>query len=836
MDTPPPTASEPRSCYHCGQPVPSGSPYAAVVLGERRPMCCKGCEAVAEAIVRGGLEDYYRFRTAPPDGSADPLPEALRELQVFDDPRVQESFVREAGPHLREANLILEGITCAACVWLNERHLKSLPGVLDVQINYSTHRAQVRWDERRIQLSRILEAIAAIGYRAHPYDPARQQALVEAERKDLLRRLGLAAALGMQVMMIAVALYFGEARGMAPVYQHFFRWVSLLLTAPIVLYAARPFYTAAWRDLRARTLGMDVPVTLGIFGAFAASAWATVTGHGAVYFESAAMFVFFLLGARFLEAAGRRRALYAVERLAQAAPRTAHRILRDQRGEREEVIPAIDLRPGERVRVRPGDVIPADGIVRAGHSSVDEALLTGESRPVPRAVGERVVGGSINVESPLEIEVTHVGPESVLSRILQLLDRAQAERPTLARLADRAAGWFVGGVLVLAAATALGWWWAGDPHWLQNAIAVLVVTCPCALSLATPAVLTAATGRLAGRGVLTTRGDALEGLVQVRHVVFDKTGTLTEGRPRLVDIQPTAESGEDRVLGIAAALERHSEHPLARVIVQAALERGLAPPVAEAVRNTPGAGLEGRVQSDPVAVGHPMFTARFLRRHGHEAPLPETAASEPTDASVVWVASARRGLLGRLVLHDAARPEAAGMLATLRARGLALWLLSGDRRAAALALARQLGIPEGHVLAERTPQGKLAELRALQTRNQGRVAMVGDGVNDAPVLAAADVSIAMGGGAQLALASADLVLLRSRLDGVTEAFATAIRARRIIVQNLAWALGYNLVALPLAAAGWILPWMAALGMSASSLIVVGNALRLTRPRPRAEET
>ncbi len=825
--------TRPSPCYHCGQPVPPGTDFGTVVLGERRPMCCKGCEAVAEAIVQGGLEDYYRFRTASSETARDAVPEALRELAVFDDPRIQRRFVRESGEHVREASLILEGITCAACVWLNERHLKSLPGVLDVQINYATHRAQVRWDERRIRLSRILEAIAAIGYRAHPYDPARQQELVEAERRDLLRRLGLAGALGMQVMMIAVALYFGEAGQMQAVYERFLRWVSLLLTAPIVLYSAQPFYAAAWRDLRAGSLGMDVPVTLGVFGAFAASAWATVTGTGDVYFESAAMFVFLLLGARFLEAAGRRRALYAVERLARATPRAATRIVAVEGNEREETIPAMDLRPGDRVRVRPGEPIPADGRVVAGASSVDESLLTGESRPLAKGPGARVVGGSLNVESPLDIEVTQVGQDTVLSQILQLLERAQSERPRVALLADRAAGRFVAGVLILAAGTGLGWWWVGSPHWLQIAIAVLVVTCPCALSLATPAALTAATGRLAAGGVLVTRGNALEGLGQVRHVGFDKTGTLTEGRPRLERIEPFAGSDPADLLRQAAALEQHSEHPVARAIVQAARERGLTGPAAGELRNTPGAGIEGRVEGTHLALGHAQFVQAFLERHGHASEIPDPGA--PPDATVALLASSHSGLLGALILRDRLRPEAREALAALRDLGLEVWLLSGDRRAAASAQAASAGIAEDHVLAERTPEGKLQALRRLRSREGAPVAMVGDGINDAPVLAGADVSLAMGSGAALALASADLVLLRSHLGGVPEAFHVARRTRRIVAQNLSWAVGYNLLALPAAAAGWVQPWMAALGMSASSLIVVANALRLARSRPQPRE-
>ena len=392
---------ERESCYHCGLPVPPGADYRARILEEERPMCCPGCQAVAEAIVAGGLEDYYRHRTAPAEQGRELVPRVLEELDLYDNERLQSRFVKVEPENVREAFLILEGITCAACVWLNERHVGRLPGVLEFRVNYATHRATVRWDVSRIRLSEILKAITSIGYVGHPYDPSRQQEVAARERKLALRRLAVAGLGTMQVMMFAVALYVGAWSGIEPQYEAFFEWVSLLVATPVILYSAQPFFLGAWRDLRRRRLGMDVPVALAIGGAYLASAWATVTASGEVYFDSVSMFTFFLLAGRFLEMGARQRAAEAGESLVRLLPAMAHRLGPDG----EHPVPVSDLAPGDRVRVRPGESVPADGTVEDGRSSVDESMLTGESLPRGRGPGEAMIGGTVNVESPVVLRI-----------------------------------------------------------------------------------------------------------------------------------------------------------------------------------------------------------------------------------------------------------------------------------------------------------------------------------------------------------------------------------------------------------------------------------------------
>ncbi len=793
-------------CFHCGLPVPPGSDYAVEIDGEARSMCCHGCQAVAQAIVDGGLVDFYRYRTEKSPQARDLVPDQLRELALYDRDDLQQSFVRQQPGERREAALILEGIVCAACVWLNERHVKSLPGVIDFSVNYSTHRARVTWDNTRIRLSEILEAIAAIGYHAHPFDPGRQEQLYKQERTRALRRLAVAGLGMMQVMMLAVALYAGEAEGMDAGLRQFLRWVSLLLTVPVIVYSARPFFASAWRDLKRRRPGMDVPVTLAISGAFLASAWHTVTGRGEIYFDSVTMFTFFLLAGRFLEMGARHRAGQAAEELVKLLPATAARLGPDG----EQRVPVADLKAGDRVLVRPGESVPADGRVVEGRSSVDESLLTGESRPCLRQPGDLLVGGTVNNESPLVMEIEKVGEETVLSAIVRLLDRAQSEKPSVARIADRVAGWFVAGLLLLAAGVAL-WWWQHDPaHAFAITLSVLVVTCPCALSLATPAAVTAATGALTRLGVLTTRGHALETLARATHMIFDKTGTLTEGRLTLTGVEVLGALDRERCLQLAAALEQASEHPIA-----AALRREAGEVVAvEGLEATPGDGIEACIDGRRYRIGTAAFVAGLWG---------DTADGTGLPGGVVL--GDEQGLLAHFRFSDPLRGQAREAISSLRELGLEIELLSGDEEEAVREVADRLDIE--HARARCRPEDKLARIRELQSAG-AVVAMVGDGVNDAPVLAAAQVSIAMGGGTQLAHASADMVLLSEQLAHLADAVRTSRRTLAVIRQNLGWALGYNLLAVPLAASGQIAPWMAAIGMSASSLVVVLNALRLRR--------
>ncbi|MBI1423589.1 MAG: cadmium-translocating P-type ATPase [Gammaproteobacteria bacterium] len=800
--------SETPSCFHCGLPVPKGSHYAVEIDGESRAMCCPGCQAVAQAIVDNGLTDYYRYRTEQSPMARQLVPEVLKNLELYDRDDIQQSFVSGRGDY-REASLILEGIVCAACIWLSEHHIMQLPGVVSFSVNYATHRAQVKWDQRQIQLSEILKAISDIGYLAHPLDPNRQEQVYKREKSAALRRLAVAGVGAMQIMMIAVALYASVGQGMDANLKLFLRWVSLLIAMPVIAYSAKPFFIGMWRDLKMRRLGMDVPVALAIGAAFAASAWATIMRHGEIYFDSVTMFTFFLLAGRFLEMSARHRAGQAAEELVKLIPAMATRLSSD---DKQEVVPVSELRPGDIVLIKPGESIPADGISLGGTSSVDESLLTGESLPISKHEGDQLIGGSVNIESNLQMRVQHVGQDTVLASIQRLLDRAQSEKPRLAELADRVAGYFVAVLLLLAVAVGLYWWQVQPQEAFWIVISVLVVTCPCALSLATPVALTAATGRLTRDGILTTRGHALETLARVTDVVFDKTGTLTRGQLSLDRILLKSDVNETLCLQIAMALERHSEHPLAKAILQSRSDLAALP--AEQVQAIPGQGLRGTIAGKRYIIGNPGFIAQHLN---------QVAQQEHTHTTVV-LADAQR-VLAEFIFSDQLRPGVAQAIAGLKQLGCRVHLFSGDRKAVVQRTAEEIGID--HATGEMTPADKLSQLHALQ-ESGAVVAMVGDGVNDAPVLAGAQVSLAMGSGTQIAQASADMVLLSEDLGQMVDALQVARQTRRIIRENLAWAVVYNLVALPLAAAGWVAPWMAAIGMSVSSLLVVLNALRLTQ--------
>ena len=808
--------SEP--CYHCGLSIPAGLDLAVEIGGQRRQMCCAGCQAVAQAIVANGLADYYRHRDAMPESPREALPQIVADFVLFDHPDVQRNFVRRAegaaGEHEQEAALILEGITCAACVWLNESHVRRQPGVTSIDINYTTRRARVRWDERVTKLSAILEAIAAIGYRAHPYDVGRSEELAQKERKAALWRLFVAGFGMMQVMMYAVPVYLADG-DMTPDIEQLMRWASLILTVPVILYSAAPFFVSAWRDLKLHRVGMDVPVALGVGAAFAASVWATLIAAGEVYFDSVTMFVFFLLSGRYLEMMARQKAARSVETLARAIPAFATRLAAwpDTAGERVAV---VELRAGDVVQIRPGETVPADGCVLDGESAADESLLTGESRPVPKRAGDALIGGSVNTASPLVMRVERVGEATRVAAIQRLMERAAAEKPRLVEMADRVAGHFVIALLVLAVVTALAWWWIDPSRALWIFVAVLVVSCPCALSLATPAALTVATGALAARGVLVTRGHAIEALARADRFIFDKTGTLTAGQVELVEVIPVR--GEAAfALAMAAALERGSEHPIARAMTADDSDAGVS---VTAARATTGAGVEGLIDGRSWRLGRPEFVGA-----PHGIPIPPGIGSNVGAGDTVIALGDDEGWQAFFRLSDALRPEAVAMSAGLAAAGIRLSIFSGDACAAAARVGAALGIPDAR--GGLSPEEKHAALKALQDAGE-TVAMVGDGVNDAPVLARAQVSIAMGGGADLARASADIVLLGNDLQALPAGLALARCAVRIVRQNLVWAFAYNLLVIPLAMAGWVTPWMAGIGMSASSLLVVLNALRLQR--------
>ena len=795
------------ACFHCGLPVPDGADYPIQFEDKVQATCCRGCQAVAQTIIDSGQGAYYTHRTALPATPREAEAE-LAQLGLYDLPEIQESFVRIEAEHIREAALILENIVCAACIWLNERHIAGLPGVLSVEINYATRRARVRWDNSRIQLSAILKAVSDIGYIAHPFDPGRSDDIYKRERNTAIKRLAIAGLGMMQVMMYALPTY--TATDMTAEVRLLMGWASLVLTIPVVMYSAWPFFIGAWRDLKRRMLGMDVPVALGVGTAFSASVYSTFSGHGEVYYDSVTMFVFLLLTGRFLEMNARRRAGAAVEELVKLIPAATTR-LANWPARDEEQVPVARLAVGDHVLVRPGETLPADGVVVEGHSAVSEAMLTGESLPVSKTVHSRVVGGSLNQASPLVVQVEKLGADTRLASIVRLLDRAQSEKPRLAQLADRAAAWFVGLLLIITVAVGLAWYAIDPSKVLWIVVSILVVTCPCALGLATPTALTTATGRLTRLGLLTTRGHALETLARATDLVFDKTGTLTHGHLSVRRVVALGGRSESEVSALAAALEAGSEHPIARALSGA----GTATLSASQIRNTPGRGVEAMIGGHTYRIGSPRFASRS------ESP----PAPPEQDDGASWVALAdESGLIAWFALADTPRCDAATSLIALQALGLRLHLLSGDGEAAVKTAAQQLGIADWRAGA--LPEDKLAYVKALQA--EGRiVAMVGDGINDAPVLAGAQVSIAMGEGTDVAQAAADMVMLGGRLATLADGVALARKTQKIIRQNLGWALGYNLIAIPAAALGHVTPWIAGIGMSSSSLLVVLNALRLS---------
>lgn len=798
-------------CYHCALPVPPGACFTAVVLAQPRVFCCPGCQAVAEAIVAGNLEHYYQHRS---EASANPeaLPRQLQdELALYDRADVQRSFVRHDGEQA-ETTLLVEGISCAACGWLIEKHLRNLPGVVEARLNLSNHRLQVSWAAARLPLSQLLAELRQIGYAAHPYQPDQAAEQLARDNRTALRRLGVAGLLWFQAMMATMATWPEFNIDLSPELHTILRWVALFLTTPIVFYSCAPFFKGAARDLRTRHLTMDVSVSLAIGLAYGAGIWTAISGSGELYFDTVGMFALFLLTGRYLERRARERTAAATAQLVNLLPASCLRL--DQDGQSQRVLLA-ELRAGERVLVQPGAVIPADGRIVDGHSSIDESLLTGEYLPQRRSHGDAVTAGTLNVESILTIEVQALGHDTRLSAIVRLLERAQSEKPRLARLADRASQWFLLFSLIAAAGIGLLWWQLDAPRAFWIVLAMLVATCPCALSLATPTALTTATGTLHGLGLLLTRGHVLEGLNQIDTVVFDKTGTLTEGRLALRSIHPLAGLAAEQCLELAAALENRSEHPIARAF-------GRAAAAAEHVRSVPGLGLQGQVGERELRIGQAAFACALSG-----APVPDAPAEHGQ-----WLLLAdRQGPLAWLVLDDRLRDDAGGLVAACKARGWRTLLLSGDSSPMVAEVAAQLQIDEA--IGGLRPDDKLARLKALQAEGR-KVLMLGDGVNDVPVLAAADISIAMGSATDLAKTSADAVLLSNRLESLVQAFELARRTRRIILENLLWASLYNGLMLPFAALGWITPVWAAVGMSVSSLVVVLNALRLARtPGPTA---
>jgi Cu2+-exporting ATPase len=801
----------------------------ATVAGDERDFCCIGCKSVCEAIHAAGLEGFYR-RT--PDGEPlGPPPELPKNLAFFDLDAIQEEFVDTTRSE-REINLLVEGIHCAACVWLIENGVKALPGVEEARVNLTGRRLKVRWDNSRLQLSRILGRLGDIGYAAVPFDPESAEGGLRRQNRAMLYRLAFAGFAAMNLMWISIALYSGADRGE---FRGLFHWVGLALATPTLLYSGQPFFRGAWNGLRSGHLGMDLPIAIGASITYLYSLFVTVAGSqvGEVYWDTVVNFLFVILVGRFLESLSKREAVAATQRLFDLQPRVAT-VVREQE---EQVVPVRSVVVGETVLIRPGERVPVDGEIIDGRSGLDESMLTGESRAVSKSSGDMVSAGTINGAGVLRVRATATLRDTALGRIIQLVEDAQSSRAPIQRLADRIVPWFVALTLGLATLTFLIWIGTGFEIALMAATSVLIITCPCAFGMATPMAIAVASGRGAASGILVKNGAVLERLSGIGHVVFDKTGTLTEGRPvvsalrgtiggwQVVDrVDPvTLPADFARVLGLVGGLERVSEHPAAGAVLELCRRARLQIDACtvDDVEVMPGFGIRGRVDGVEVAVG----TAAWLQRQGV---VVDDLDDAPTDA----VGGSAAGLIhcavdGRAALtlatEDRLRPGAADLVERLCSRGVRVTLLTGDRRESAERVAAALGGVE--VIAEVLPQDKDRVVDRLQ-QDGHRVAMVGDGVNDAPALVRADVGIAMGSGTDVSIASADIVLMSNDLQRVEEAIELSQDTLRTIRQNIGISIAYNLVMVPLAMAALITPLIAAIAMPLSSLAVIGNSARI----------
>jgi Cu2+-exporting ATPase len=699
-----------------------------------------------------------------------------------------------------------QGMRCAACARSIERAVATVPGVEHVQVNVATARVCVDWRANEASLPQILEAVRRAGFTPVPLSGEKAATAFIRERHQALKRIGLAGIGMMQVMMYVLGVYVASPDSIDPAIASYLRYVGLAITTPVLVYSGAPFFQGAYRDLRERTLGMDVPVAIALALAYAASLLNTVRGHGETYFDSVTMFIFFLSAGRYVEMVVRQRNLSLNEAVARSLPSHVSRVKAD--GSTERVL-IERIEAGDRLLIPKGGVIPVDGDLSIADALIDESLITGESKPERRQAGERLAGGAVNVGKPIELIARANVADSTLASIVGLLERAQGARPRMARVADRIATVLVGVILMVAIGVAIAWTFVDPARAFPAALAILVVTCPCALSLATPVAIAAATTRLARSGLLVTQADGLERLAAVDVVVLDKTGTLTTGTPRIVGTRLLGELSPEPSVTIAAALERGSSHPLAAAF----LSHARPEVVARDVREYEGGGMQGDVAGARWRLGSRAFVEELAGALG-------AAAGEEG----IFLGN-EAGVRAVFQIGESLRPESRRAMDAFARLGITAVIASGDSEAAVESVAREVGIVHTH--ARQTPAEKAELVRGLQAQGH-RVLMLGDGINDGPVLAAASVSCAMGQGSAIAQAAADFLLLNDSLEVVAEGIDGARRMRSVIRQNLEWALIYNLAAIPLAALGWVAPWVAAIGMSASSLLVVLNARRLAR--------
>jgi Cu2+-exporting ATPase len=792
-----------NSCFHCAEEVPQGSNFVLAFDGIERNFCCPGCMAVADTIISQGLGDYYRFRTAPA-AKATLVPEELQRQIGYDNDDVLNDLTAKVDG-LQQIELSISGMSCAACAWLIEKQLRQHPAVGQVSVNSGTARCVVSWDPSQAKLSDLLQNISKLGYQASPFITDSEEHSYQSEMRAYLRRLAVSGIMSMQVMMLAFGLYFGEYTGIEKHYEGYLRWVSLLLTIPVMIYAAAPFSKSAWRALRSRQLNMDVPIVLALYYTFFASVYATFSQSGEVYFESVCMFVFLLQLGKFFEFRARKQARDATSNLLKIMPVTAW--LWD--GEQATATSARRLQSGDLILVKAGETIPADGVVQSGSSTVDESMLTGEYRAVARQTGDVVLAGSVNHDGVLIVAVHKGLTHSRLGQIISLQQQTLHQKPQLLEKTDKIARFFVQRLLVVATLTFAVWYFYIDEDrafWVT--LSVLVATCPCALSLATPTAITCALARLNRKGILIKNQQVLEFLPRLTQVFFDKTGTLTHGQFSVsaLDIHSSVYSKE-QLLDLLANIEAYSEHPIAKAFTPYRLSQQ---PLRDVIVKV-GAGIEAQWQQPQQSLQVKIGNAAFC-----EVP------ADPRWQVFCTIAGHH---VASIALADAVRPEMPQLLPQLKALGIRFGILTGDSSSQANDIAQQFDIDTLHKSC--SPEDKVRFIQ--QAVDSGDIVlMAGDGINDSPSFHAAHVSVALDSGTDLSKNQADVVLLHNDLSMLAELIAGAQLAKKVVRQNLMWAVGYNLVIIPLAVCGFVSPYIAVIGMSFSSLLVVSNSLRLLK--------
>lgn len=798
-------AAEAVVCTHCGLPVPAG----LVEPDAHQQFCCEGCRTVWSVLADHGLGRYYDYveQRGETVRRAKTTAKSYAEL---DDPAFADLYTRETSEGLRTVELYLEGVHCSACVWLLEKIPVVMGGVAQVRLDLRRSMAEVSWDPAATSLAAVARFLDSLGYPPRPYRGVKLRDMRRLEDRALLIRIAVAGAAAGNVMLIAFALYGGMFDGMESEYRRLFHWASLAITLPAALWAGGGFFRGAWAALRTRTLHMDLPIAIGLGAGLIGGTINTLRGTGSIYFDTVGVLVFLLLVGRWIQLRQQRVANDAAELLYSLAPSTARVVAGD--GIRE--VPIEALLPGAVVEVRAGDSIPGDGIVESGATDVDASLLTGESRPVAVREGDRVHAGTLNLSARVLVRVTEAGERTRVGRLMQLVEEGARRRAPIVRMADRISGVFVAATLALAAVTGALWAWLDPSVAVDHAIALLIVTCPCALGLATPLAVSVAIGRAAQVGILVKGGDALERMAHPGRIFLDKTGTLTEGRTALVRWH-----GDRSVEPLLRALESESSHPVGRAIV-AASQAPSAPIAIESVVQTTGSGIEGRVAGRDVVIGSPAFVAA---RSTSDPQLDAWVADLTGDALSPVAVAVDGQVVAALGFGDPVREEARATIEGLRARGFSVGILSGDHPDVVQAVGRQLGLPQEECRGACSPEDKLAAVE-LAARS-GPVVMVGDGVNDAAALSAASVGIGVHGGAEASLATADVYLTRPGLAALATLADGARRTVGVIRRNLVFSLCYNVIGVALCMAGLIDPLLAALLMPASSLTVLTSSFR-----------